>query len=85
MFEDFGSFSRKELKVILTGALTFITALAWNKFFEQLISENPKFKKFGLAIYAVSVTVFFILLMYGWKKFDDFNLDETKNSTLFFF
>ena len=75
---SFVEFSKNELKIIITGSLTFITAMAWNKFFEQIIKDNPKWKKYGQGVYAGCITCFFILVMWGWKLLEGYKGDSDK-------
>lgn len=53
---------KSQTKVFLLGAFGLIAALAWNDAVKSVIYENPKLRKFGPWIYAVVITLLFVLV-----------------------
>ena len=45
----------REFRLSISGALAFITAMAWNKFVESIIDKHPSWKDSRL-IYAICAT-----------------------------
>lgn len=51
-----------ESKKFILGALTLITALAWNQAFRSVLEQHPEFQVYGVWIYAFALTVLSVFI-----------------------
>ena len=52
-----------EFDILITSALGLVTALAWNEAFKNYFQNHKTLKKYGPWIYAISVTIFSVILV----------------------
>ena len=67
-----------QISVLIIGAITFICALAWNEAFTNYFNKYPGFKKWGIWVYATSVTIFGVIIIILLKYFTK-NIKEKEN------
>ena len=57
-----------EFDILITSALGLVTALAWNEAFKNYFQNHKTLSKYGPWIYAVSVTIFSVILVIVMSK-----------------
>jgi len=66
--ENIYTFSRNQVYVFVSGALTFVAGLAWNDaiqtIFNRLIPDYPGLAIYGKFLYAIIVTLVIIAILY---------------------
>lgn len=63
---------KEKIAVLITGAFSFVAALAWNEAIQSIFNEFTTIKQglIGKLIYAVFVTVIAIIAGYSISKFN---------------
>jgi len=65
----------KTIEKLLISSLSFVAALAWNSAFQKFFERNKLLNTGGPWIYAVSITIITIMLLFGINKLDIFYLN----------
>jgi hypothetical protein len=68
--------SARQIMTLIVSTFGSIAALAWNKAFIDLISKTPGLKKYGLWIYAMLITVIYVIILLMLNKKEE---DKEKN------
>ena len=69
-----------QVSVLIVGAVTFISALAWNEAFKSYFDRYPSLKKRGVWYYALGVTIFGVIIIILLKYFSRKTQNNEDNS-----